>query len=121
MHGNGASLSAKRCQAKPEGLAGEVSCASVRALALAAAIHELVTTGPLVVKCCCEMKSLTAASKLGLNLVAENQQRLRIWHLLKGVEVGEITESEWSVQNEPLLRRQKRDAVKGGQNITSFL
>ena len=35
--------------------------------------------------------------------------------------MGEITESEWSMQNEPLLRRQKRDAVKDGQSIASLL
>ena len=32
-----------------------------------------------------------------------------------------ITETEWSMQNELLLRQQKRDAVKGGQSITSLL
>jgi len=50
VHGNGASLSAKRCRAKPKGPAGEVSCAGGWALAPTAAIHGLVTSGPLVVK-----------------------------------------------------------------------
>ena len=35
--------------------------------------------------------------------------------------MGEITESEWSMQNEPLLRRQKRDVVKDGRSIASLL
>ena len=35
--------------------------------------------------------------------------------------MGEITESEWSMQNEPLLRRQKRDVVKDGRSTASLL